>query len=238
METTLNFLFCQTTDSGIVIIKADVSNSIEHTEETNLCKLCDTCQEYAFDAIAIILEPCKEITIQASALLMLRCFVRMLERRIVFIYQHGYLHAALFVSPLDNSCKAIIKRNLCRPFAVYLLILRQGIVQIERKRPGVGAALVHTEMKDWTLRPLFLQVHDFQPLKEFSLSFEITLQCRSQQGLSKTARTTQKVILIAIGYFPEHIRLVHVKVIPLTQLLEILYPQRKLLPCHIHFSLN
>ena len=82
----------------------------------------------------------------------------------------------------------------------------------------------HIEMEHRILYPLFLQPLHSQPLKQILTTREITMQSRSKQRLTKTARTAQKHIFRKMSHAINVFRLIDIKVILLTNFRKSLYP--------------
>ena len=124
-------------------------------------------------------------------------FVHHIEQgRIVFIDEHHYLTACLFVSPLNQSLQTLVDFDVPFTAPVKGFISQQFLLQFQNQAFLVHVlGRAHIEMQDGIFRPLRFQPLQSQTLKQFSTPFKIGFQSTCQQRLAETARTAQEYVI-------------------------------------------
>ncbi len=92
-EVIGDFLFCDTTNSGIRTIETDVTEIIENGEKRNLRELGDASNEDKLFILVISLQDGKDLPIDFCTPFMARSLPGVLQRRVVFIDKYGYFFA-------------------------------------------------------------------------------------------------------------------------------------------------
>ena len=117
-------------------------------------------------------------------------------------------------------------------FVVFYLVYQKAV---ERVFIPV-LTLAHVEVQDGIRRPFRLELFYGETLEQIFSSFEVRVESACEEGLAEPARATEKHILrIALRHPVDQLRLVHIDVSLLPQLLEGLYPRRvSPLPLRLH----
>ena len=92
----------------------------------------------------------------------------------------------------------------------------------------------HVEVEHRMLCPLFLQFPGLQPLEQFFLPREVTMDRRRQQRLPEPPRPAEKHIFVILTQVVHKPRLVDVEVPTLDNIPECLNPDRISYPFRLH----
>ena len=170
-------LLGDSTYSRIFPVHRNIGDIIQFAEDAKLRKLGDTGEEDKAEIRVAILQWTIEITHDIAKILeivILVCYIK--KRSIVFINEHDHLLSRSSVHIHNQACQSHIRINSIIFYTKLLFIQADDIEQVSFQLLLLHVfAHSHTEMEHRIFCPILLQLFNGKSLKEFFLSFEITL---------------------------------------------------------------
>ena len=218
-----------TTQSSIGRMQTDVLQLVQITENTHLSKLGHSRDKDQLQiSIGILQYSIKRHQRLTKVTLQFRIIKRAKHRLVIFVYQHHYTPACLFIGTADDGHKTnrVTPVNLCHP-VFRLPRFKLAFKQIGQALVTVIFLCIQAEVHHRIHKPVLLQPLNGKPLEQVFLSQKVSFQRREQQALAKPPRTAQETGDPRLRQPVNQFRFIYIEIPSGTKFLKTLYPNRK-----------